>query len=71
MSRKEEKLMFNMLTQIRYETHQNNLMLQDICEVINTYLANHNKENEDDFGRNVLANLISGMVDLRGVRRLR
>lgn len=64
MSRKEEKLVFEMLAQIRYETHQNNLMLQDICEVINTYLANHNKENEDDFGRNIFANLLANGIDV-------
>lgn len=69
MSRKEEKLVFEMLAQIRYETHQNNLMLRDICEVINAYLANHNSENEDDFGRNLLANLISSSIDLSGFIR--
>jgi len=29
-------------------------------------VASDHQENEDDFGRNVLANLISGVVDLRG-----
>ena len=50
------------------EVHENNVMLHQICEVVNMYLAKHHQENEDDFGRNVLANLISGVVDLRGVR---
>lgn len=71
MTRKEEKIVFEMLNQIKVETHQNNLMLQDICEVINTYLANHNKENEDDFGRNVLANLISSGIDVRSIFKRR
>ena len=66
MTYKEEQYMLDSIEQIKEETHLNNLMLCDICEVINVYLANHHQENEDDFGRNVLANLISGLVDIRG-----
>ena len=69
MRNKDEEYLFDSIEQIRKEIHLNNLMLCDIIEVINVYLANHHKENEDDFGRNVLANLLSGMVDLRGFRR--
>lgn len=71
MSRKEEKIIFDMLAQIRVEVRQNNLMLQDICTAINTYLANHRQENEDDFGRNVLANLISSGIDIGGLFKRR
>ena len=71
MTRKEEKIVFEMLAQIRMETHQNNQMLEDICEVVNTYLANHNRENEEDFGRNVLANLISSGIDVRSIFKRR
>ena len=66
MTYDEESVLLDSIQQIKEETHLNNLMLCDICEVINMYLANHNKENEDDFGRNVLANLISGLVDIKG-----
>lgn len=69
MTYKEEQYILDSIEQIRDETHLNNLMLCDICEVINVYLANHHKENEDDFGRNVLANLLSNMVELRGLGR--
>ena len=41
-----------------------NLMLSDICNVVNTYLANHHKENEEDFNRNVLANMLSQFLDI-------
>ena len=68
MNRKEEKL-FDVLAQVRYEVHQNNLMLRDICKVINTYLANHHQENEDDFMRNVLANLLSSGMDIGKLKR--
>ena len=69
MNRESEEYLFDSLEQIRYETHENNIMLHQICDVINTYLANHHRENEDDFGRNVLANLLSNMVELHGLGR--
>jgi hypothetical protein len=69
MTYDEETVLLDSVQQIKEETHLNNLILCDICEVINRYLANHNKENEDDFGRNVLANLISGLVDIKQLRR--
>ena len=69
MTHKEEQYILDSIEQIKEETHLNNLMLCDICEAINVYLANHNAENEADFGRNVLANLLSGMVDLNRLKR--
>jgi hypothetical protein len=69
MTYQEESYVLDSINQIKHEVHQNNLMLKDICKVINTYLANHNKENENDFERNVLANLISGALDLNSLRR--
>lgn len=56
MTRKEER---RLLT----EVHENNIMLHQICEVINVYLGRHHQENEDDFNRNVLANFISSGFD--------
>ena len=69
MTYDEETYILDSIKQIKHEVHQNNLMLSDICKVINTYLVNHHKENEDDFGRNVLANLLSNMVELRGLKK--
>lgn len=69
MTRENEHYIFETLDIIRYETHENNLMLKQICNVINTYLANHQRENEEDFGRNVLANLISSSFELGKRRR--
>ena len=69
MTRKDEDYLFECIEQIKEETHLNNLMLCDICGAINTYLANHNRENEEDFGRNVLANLISSSIDLNRLRK--
>ena len=69
MTYKEEQYILDSIAQIKKETHLNNLMLCDICDVINVYLANHNSENEADFGRNVLANLISSLVDIKSLRK--
>jgi hypothetical protein len=44
-------------------------MLSQLCSVVNTWIANHHQENEDDFGRNVLANLISSLVDIKSLRK--
>ena len=69
MTRKEEKFLFSDIVVMKHLIHENNLMLRDICAVINTYLANHNQENENDFSRNVLANLISSRFDINRLRR--
>ena len=69
MTYKEEQFILDSIKQIKEEVHLNNLMLCDICEVINTWLSHHHQENEDDFGRNILANLISGLVDTKSLRR--
>lgn len=50
--------------QLVIETHENNVMLKQIIKVINVYLARHHQENEDDFMRNVLANLVSSGFDI-------
>ena len=64
MTRKEERWLLETVQGIDDMLHQ-------ICAVINVYLARHHQENEDDFGRNVLANLFSGMVDLNDIKRNR
>lgn len=69
MTRKDEDYLFDTLDSIQEEVHENNIMLRQICNVINRYLANHHQENEDDFGRNVLANLLSNIVELRTLNK--
>lgn len=69
MTRKDEDYLFDTLDIIQEETHENNIMLLQICNAINRYLANHNQENENDFGRNVLANLLSNVVELRTLKK--
>lgn len=49
--------------QLVRETHENNKMLKNIIKIINTHIAHHPQENENDFNMNVLANMISSMLD--------
>ena len=63
MTYDEETYLLNTITHIRNETHENNIMLKQIIKVINTYISHHNQENNNDFDRNVLANLISSGLD--------
>ena len=69
MTYNEESYILDSMKQIKHKVYENNLMLQEICNVINVYLANHHKENEEDFSRNVLANLISGVIELKGMKK--
>ena len=75
MTHKEEEYVLDTLKEIQEvirspdfrqlvkETHENNVMLRQIIRVINTYLSRHHQENEDDFNRNILANLVSNGLD--------
>ena len=53
--------------QLIKETHENNIMLRQIIKVINTWFAHHNQENDNDFNRNVMANLVSNMFDFNKI----
>ena len=65
MTRKEEQYALDLLERIRDETHENNIMLKQIINYINYTIANHHQENEDDFGRNILANLVSNYFNIK------
>ena len=74
MTCKEETFVINTLKELKEfirspaykqllrETHENNVMLKKLLAIEYTRLRNHNKENEDDFGRNVLANALSEIM---------
>ena len=53
--------------QLIKETHENNIMLRQIIKVINTWFAHNNQENDNDFNRNVMVNLISNIVDFNKI----
>ena len=62
MTYKEESYILDSITQIKAEVHQNSLMTGTDGAAVSSYAF-------DDFGRNILANLISGLADLKGFRR--
>lgn len=64
MTRRQENRILKALDGIYVEVHENNLMLKQIIKVINTHLARHHQENEDDFNRNILANMISSGIGI-------
>ena len=71
MTYNEESYLLEAIDRIAFEVHENNLMLKDLCTVVNTWLSHHHQENEDDFGRNVLANLLSSIVDINAIKKKR
>ena len=62
MTREKEQQLAESIRKIRDETHENNIMLRQIIKYINLTIAHHNQENENDFGMNVIANLISNGI---------
>jgi len=44
-------------------------MLKYIVKVINTYIAKHHQENEDDFIRNIIANQVSNLIDINNFNK--
>lgn len=71
MVREDEDYILDSIEQIRKEVHLNNRMLSEICDVINVYMFNHGNENNEDFMRNILANLISSGIDISGLFKRR
>jgi len=59
MTNSEEKYVIDSIEAIRKTVDENNMMLKEIIKYINYISMNASNENMDDFGRNVLANLIS------------
>jgi hypothetical protein len=68
MTARDEEYLLESIEQIRHEVHRNYQMLYGVCDAVNVYLARHSQENEDDFMRNVLANLISSGIDIKKLR---
>jgi hypothetical protein len=67
MTIREETRLQEALDELMDIVVENNIMLHQICDVINFHHVRHNQENDDDFMRNVLANLLSSGIDLRGM----
>ena len=70
MTYDEETYLLNSIERIEKKVNENNKMLRSIIKVLNYYLANAKNENEQDFGRNILANMISNMIDIGKFKRI-
>ena len=57
--------------QLIKETHENNIMLRQIIKYLNNEIAYANTENENDFVRNIMANLISSGIDINNIIKKR
>ena len=66
MTTREEKRLQESLDELMDIVMENNIMLHQICDVINFHHSRHNDENNEDFIRNILANLLSSGVDIKG-----
>ena len=64
MTIEEESYIIDSIKQIKKETH-NNIMLKQIIQYLNHQTMFAEQENMNDFGRNVLANLISNIGSFR------
>ena len=69
MTRKDYDNMLNMMEELvgleranQRLLLENNKMLKSLIKVVNHYIANADNENTHDFGRNILANLISNYM---------
>ena len=67
MTTREEIRLQEALDELMDIVVENNIMLHQICDVINFHHVRHQRENDDDFMRNVLANLLSSGIDIRGM----
>lgn len=65
MTIEEESYIIDSIKQIKKETHENNIMLKQIIQYLNQHTLYAEQENMNDFGRNVLANLISNIGSFR------
>ena len=70
MTYNEETEVLDSIERIKKKVNENNKMLRSIIKVLNYYLANAKNENEQDFGRNILANMISNMIDIGKFKRM-
>ena len=68
MTKRDEEWLLQKTLENNQLLKENNKMLRQIVNVLNYYISHAREENENDFGRNVLANLISNVVDLRTIR---
>lgn len=63
MTYKEEGYLLDGVRQIAKETHENNVMLRQICSYISYVYSQRPNDEDKAFEQNVFANIVSEMLD--------
>lgn len=65
MDKRDEEYLLRTTYENNRLLKDNNKMLKQIIDVLNYYISHAQEENDNDFNRNIIANMISNLVDLR------
>ena len=63
MTYKEESYVLDNIKQIAKETHENNIMLRQICSYIRYVYSYRPSDEQNAFEQNVFANIVSKLFD--------
>jgi len=63
MTYKEESYVLDTLGDMRKETHENNIMLRQICSYIRYVYSHRSSDEQNAFEQNVFANIVSELFD--------
>ena len=63
MKYRDEKYVLDILDTIRKETHENNIMLRQICSYIRYVYSHRPSDEQNAFEQNVFANIVSELFD--------
>ena len=69
MDKRDEEYLLRTTYENNRLLKDNNKMLKQIINVLNYYISHAQEENDSDFNRNIIANMISNLVDLRFLKR--
>ena len=69
MDKRDEEYLLRTTYENNRLLKDNNKMLKQIINVLNYYITHAQEENDNDFNRNIIANMISNLVDLRFLKR--
>ena len=63
MRYRDEQYVLDTLDDIRKETHENNIMLRQICSYIRYVYSHRQSDEQNAFEQNVFANIVSELFD--------
>ena len=65
MDKRDEEYLLRTTYENNRLLKDNNKMLKQIIGVLNYYISHAQEENDNDFNRNIIANMLSNLVDVR------